>query len=65
MDFIKAIENAVGKEIEKEMLPMQPGDVQYTYANVESLIKVTNYTPDTELQDGINKFVKWYKDFYL
>jgi UDP-glucuronate 4-epimerase len=65
MDFIKAIENAVGKEIEKEMLPMQPGDVQYTYANVESLIKVTNYTPDTELQDGINKFVEWYKEFYL
>ena len=65
MDFIKAIENAVGKEIKKEMLPMQPGDVQFTYANVDSLIKVTNYTPSTPLQDGIDKFVTWYKDFYL
>ena len=65
MDFIKAIENAVGKEIEKEMLPMQPGDVQFTYADVEKLIKTIDFKPNTPLQDGINKFVDWYKDFYL
>ena len=65
MDFISAIENSVGTTIKKEMLPIQPGDVQYTYADIDSLVKVTEFTPKTKLQDGIDKFVQWYKDFYI
>ncbi len=65
MDFIESIEKAVGKEIKKEMLPMQPGDVQFTYADVEGLTKTINFKPNTPLQEGIDKFVAWYKDFYL
>ena len=65
LDFIKAIEKASGIEIEKEMYPMQDGDVQYTYADIESFIALTGYKPETKLQDGINAFVSWYKTFYL
>jgi len=64
MDFISSIEKAVGKEIEKEYLPMQAGDVQSTYANIDSLVEVTKFKPQTKLQDGIDKFVQWYKEFY-
>jgi len=65
MDFITCIEKASGITLEKEMLPMQDGDVQATYADVQTLIDKTGFTPDTDLQVGINAFVKWYKDFYI
>ena len=65
LDFISAIEKASGIEIQKEMYPMQDGDVQYTYADIETFMEYTGYTPNTKLQDGINEFVKWYQEFYL
>lgn len=64
MDFIEAIETAVGEPIEKDMLPIQPGDVKATYADVDALARDMSYRPDTRLQDGIDRFVAWYRDFY-
>ncbi len=63
-DFITCIENATGKKSVKEMLPIQPGDVPITFADVSDLEKDFNYKPYTPLQEGINKFVNWYKTYY-
>ncbi|ONG87944.1 NAD-dependent epimerase [Bacillus cereus] len=60
LDFIQAIESAVGKKAIKEYYPMQPGDVYQTYADVSDLINDVGFKPDTPIQEGINKFVKWY-----
>lgn len=59
-DFIDAIEKALGKTAIRELLPMQPGDVVATYANIEDLIEAVDYQPNTAIQDGINNFVAWY-----
>ncbi len=64
MDFIKALENALNKEAKKEYLPMQPGDVKSTYADVSGLIDNFNYKPDTSIQDGVDRFANWYQEFY-
>lgn len=64
MDFIKAIENALGTEIEKEMLPIQAGDVPATYANVDDLVEDLDYQPATPIQDGVDQFVSWYRNFF-
>ncbi len=64
MDFITAIENKLGKVIEKNMMPIQPGDVPATYADVTDLVEDLGYKPETPVQDGINKFIDWYLDFF-
>ncbi|MDZ4838554.1 MAG: NAD-dependent epimerase/dehydratase family protein [Bacteroidota bacterium] len=64
MDFIKAIENATGRTAIIKFLPMQAGDVQRTYADVESLIQATGFRPKTTVQDGMNAFVNWYREYY-
>ncbi len=64
MDFIQGIEKKLGKEAEKNFMEMQPGDVQSTYADVQSLIKDMNYKPDTTITEGISAFIDWYKEFY-
>jgi UDP-glucuronate 4-epimerase len=64
MDFIKAIENALGVEAEKQMLPLQAGDVETTYADVSNLVRDFDYQPKTTVQEGINQFVEWYKQYY-
>ncbi|MCT7581829.1 NAD-dependent epimerase [Aliarcobacter butzleri] len=64
LDFIKTLEKSIGIEAKKNFLPMQDGDVESTYADVEDLIKDFNYKPNTKLADGMNEFVKWYKSFY-
>ena len=63
-EFIEAIEKHIGKKAEKEMLPMQPGDVERTWADVDSLIADYDYQPDTSVDDGIKEFVDWYKRYY-
>ena len=65
MKFIETIEEKLGKRAQKEMLPMQPGDVQSTYADVSGLIREMEYKPDTPLDEGVEKFVQWYREFYL
>jgi len=64
MTFIETIENSLGKKAEKNYMGMQDGDVVSTFADVSDLIKDFGYKPDTKLTDGIDKFVKWYKEFY-
>ena len=64
LDYIEAIENELGKKAIKEFLPMQPGDVPYTEADVSDLVRDFGYKPTTKVQDGIREFIKWYKKFY-
>ena len=64
MDFIDAIEDCLGKEASKEMMPMQPGDVTRTWASVEDLMNDFDYKPNTPIKDGVRKFVDWYLDYY-
>lgn len=64
LDYIEAIENELGKKAIKEFLPMQPGDVPYTEADVSDLVRDFGYKPTTKVQDGIKEFIKWYKNFY-
>ena len=62
--FIDAIEKACGKKAEKIMLPMQKGDVPRTYADIDSLVKVTGHTPAVNIYEGIAKFVAWYREYH-
>jgi len=64
LDFIGCIEKALGKTADKRLLPMQPGDVTATYASTEALNDWVGFSPDTPLQEGINRFVAWYRDYY-
>ena len=64
LTFIETIEKALGKTAEKNLLPMQPGDVPDTYADVEALVNDVGYRPSTSLDEGITQFVKWYQGFY-
>lgn len=64
MDYIGAIESALGMTAEKNMLPIQPGDVPATYADVDDLIADVGFKPETGVQDGIDRFVDWYRDYF-
>ncbi|WP_200976174.1 NAD-dependent epimerase [Echinicola sp. 20G] len=64
MDFIHAIEKATNRKAVLEMLPMQPGDVPATYADVTDLCADTGYKPNTPIQKGVDEFVSWYLDYY-
>jgi UDP-glucuronate 4-epimerase len=64
MDYIGAIEKALGKTAVKELLPLQPGDVPDTYANVDDLVEQFHYKPATTVQDGIQRFVDWYRNYH-
>jgi UDP-glucuronate 4-epimerase len=64
MDFIEAIENELGKKAIRNYMDMQPGDVPATWANADALQNLTGYKPQTDFQDGIAKFVTWFRDYY-
>ena len=64
MDMIRALEDALGIKAEKIMRPMQPGDVTSTYADVSKLHALTGYEPIVMLEDGLKRFVSWYREFY-
>ena len=64
LDYISAIEDALDLKADKELLPLQPGDVPDTYADVEDLVKDFNYKPSMKIQTGVANFVNWYRDFY-
>lgn len=63
-DFITILENALGREAKLDLLPMQPGDVQATFADIEPLHNETGFTPKTPLEEGIANFVCWYKQYH-
>ncbi|MDX1405872.1 MAG: NAD-dependent epimerase [Woeseiaceae bacterium] len=64
MRYIEVIEECLGKQAEKNMLPMQPGDVPDTWADTEALAKDVGYQPATTIETGVRKFVEWYLDYY-
>ncbi len=64
LDFIELLERELGIEAKKELLPLQPGDVYSTFANVTPLIEEFGYKPSTLLEKGVKEFVSWYRDFY-
>jgi UDP-glucuronate 4-epimerase len=64
MDYIEAIEKALGKTTDKQFLPLQPGDVPDTYADVTDLVNKFDYKPSTTIEKGITKFVNWYQGFH-
>ena len=64
LHYIEVLEKTLGKTAEKNLLPMQPGDVLATYADVDALIQDVGYRPTTPVEEGIARFVEWYRDFY-
>ena len=64
LDFIAALEKSLGRKAKLDLLPMQPGDVPSTMADVSDLEKATGFRPNTSIEDGIAAFVKWYREYY-
>ena len=64
MRYIEVLEECLGKKAEKNFLPMQLGDVPATYANVDDLVRDVDFKPDTPIEEGVKRFVDWYKDYY-
>ena len=63
-DMIAAIEEALGIKAERNLMPMQPGDVPATWADAELLQSLTGYVPRTDIREGVSRFVTWYRDYY-
>ena len=64
MHYIEVLEDCLGRKAEKVLLPLQPGDVPDTYADVSDLVRDTGYKPDTSVEDGVRRFVDWYRDYF-
>ena len=64
MDYIGALEKALGKKAEMNLLPLQPGDVPDTYANVDDLVEQFDYKPATQVDEGVARFIDWYKKYF-
>ncbi len=64
MYLIETLENALGMKAEKNMMPMQPGDVPATYANIDALVNDVGFRPSTSIETGVANFVKWYRSYY-
>src|SRR3972149_3062688 len=62
--FIEVLEECIGKKAKKNFLPMQPGDVYETFADIEDLTKNVGFKPKTDIKKGLENFVSWYKDYY-
>ena len=63
LDYIEAVEDALGIKADKVLLPLQPGDVPDTYANVDDLVREYNYKPSMSMKDGVKNFVDWYREY--
>jgi len=64
MDYIGALEKALGKKAEMNLLPLQPGDVPDTYANVDDLVEQFDYKPSTSVDEGVARFIDWYRQYF-
>jgi len=64
MRYLEVLEGCLGKKAKKNMLPLQPGDVQATYADIDELVRDVGYRPETSIEEGLARFVDWYRDFY-
>ena len=65
MDYIAVLEKCLGREAKKEFLPMQPGDVYETYADVSELMKDYGFKPSTSIEEGLSKFAEWFLQYYI
>ncbi len=64
MDFVELIENALGMKAKKEFLPMQPGDVRESFADIAKARKMLGFEPKTTIAEGVPKFVRWYREYF-
>jgi UDP-glucuronate 4-epimerase len=64
LDFIDILEEEIGTSAQKKMLPMQPGDIQETYADISDIREDVGFNPTTDIRDGLKQFVKWYRAYY-
>jgi UDP-glucuronate 4-epimerase len=64
MHYIEVLENCLGRKAEKNLLPLQAGDVPGTYADVADLVRYVGYQPDTAIEEGVARFVDWYRDYF-
>jgi UDP-glucuronate 4-epimerase len=64
LHFIDVLERELGKKADKKLMPLQPGDVPATYADIDDLARDAGFTPATPIEVGISRFVKWYREFY-
>jgi len=64
MDFIHGIEEELGKKAKMNFIPIQPGEVEKTWADVSDLARHFDYSPDTPIREGVNRFLNWYREFY-
>ena len=63
-DYIEALEEALGKKAQRNLLPMQPGDVQATSADTTELDNWVGFKPNTPVKEGVKRFVEWYREYY-
>jgi UDP-glucuronate 4-epimerase len=64
MYFIEVLENCLGIQAQKNILPMQPGDVPSTYADIDDLVRDVGFKPSTSIETGVAKFIAWYRSYY-
>ncbi len=64
LEVVRLLEDAIGMKAKRELAPMQPGDVPATYADVEDLMREVGFKPATPIKDGIERFIKWYRDYH-
>jgi UDP-glucuronate 4-epimerase len=64
MDFVDAIEKSLGRRAKKNFLPIQAGDVPSTWADLDDLVRDLDYSPRVEIKEGVERFVKWYLDYF-
>ena len=64
LEVVRLLEEAIGKKAKRELLPMQPGDVPATYADVDDLMRDVDFRPATPIADGISRFVEWYRSYH-
>jgi UDP-glucuronate 4-epimerase len=64
LDVVRLLERALGKEAKRDLLPMQPGDVPATYADVDDLMRDAGFRPSTPIEEGVARFVSWYRDYH-
>jgi len=62
--YIEVLEENLGRKAEKNLLPLQPGDVPDTYADVDDLVEDVGYAPTTPVETGVRRFVEWYREYY-
>ena len=64
LEVVRLLEEAIGKKAKRELLPMQPGDVPATYADVDDLMRDVDFKPATPIADGISRFIDWYRSYH-